>query len=200
MVAPKFTVVVPTYQRVSLLLSRSLPSVKRQAFRNWECLVVSDGPDYLTHVAVKEIASQDHRFHYLELPRHAGGWGAPCRSFGAGQARCELIAYLDDDNAWLPNHLAAVEMAFVDPQVDFAFTQMQVAATGQVIGTEPKVGYIDSSIMAHRSGVLEKYGNWPQVGATYTQDGETAELWTRHGARWKCVPQVTVDYYTDARR
>jgi glycosyltransferase involved in cell wall biosynthesis len=181
-------------------MTRSLPSIKRQTYRSFECLVVSDGYEVETARELKELHSQDRRFIYLPLPEHKGGWGAPCRTFGAHYAKGEIVAYLDDDNAWRENHLELLDNAFQDLNVDFAFTQMKIVVTGQVVGSEPKVGFIDSSIMAHRRGTLERYGNWPQEDATYVQDGETAELWARSGARWSCVPQVTVDYYTDSRR
>ena len=198
--APEFSVVIPTWRRPALLVERAIASVRRQTVNDFECLVVSDGPDEATFLAVLEVTNRDPRVRYLALPEHQGGWGAPARAHGARYAKAPLIAYLDDDNAWRPNHLAALAAAFRDPAIVFAYTQMVIVQTGEVIGAEPpRIGCIDSSLIAHRAGVLEHFGGWPGAEAGYMQDGETVERWVRNGARWRFVPEVTVDYYRTVR-
>lgn len=196
---PDFTVVVPTYQRHDLLFNRSLPSVMAQTENGFECLVVADGRDQELDRQMNRLHAQDPRFIYWELEGHRGGWGAPCRQFGAEQSQGKIVAYLDDDNAWRPNHLEALKFAFDNsvPAIDFAWTQMEVKGQNRIVGDGlPAIGHIDSSIIAHRQGVLEKFGGWPKAEeADYLQDGKTVEQWVRNGARGFFIEQVTVDYF-----
>jgi len=181
-----------------MLWNRAIASVKRQTFTDWELIVVSDGPDLEFRQMPISIEEPISRW---ELPEHMGDWGATARRRGAAIAQGDIVAYLDDDNAWRPNHLMELVDAFKrHPAASFAYTQMRIMSTGQVIGTDPpQVGGIDSSVIAHVRGVLEIYGNWPDY-VSYVQDWETVERWMKNGARWVHIPMVTVDYYTDARR
>ena len=112
---PLISVVIPSYNRGVLLKERSIPSVLRQTYRNWEVIVVSDGP---TNGHLREVVEsfRDKRIRYAEIPRpdydrlsRKERWfvaGAEARNHGLSLTRGELIAPLDDDDAFTPNHLS----------------------------------------------------------------------------------------------
>ncbi|MFH1136622.1 MAG: glycosyltransferase [Pseudomonadota bacterium] len=88
------------------VLGRAIQGVLEQTFRDWELLVINDGG-----VEVEEVAlfSGDARIRYFSSPRNIGK--AACCNLGLDQARGRRIAYLDDDDYWLPNHLADLNRA-----------------------------------------------------------------------------------------
>lgn len=189
----KISVITPTWQRHHLLLQRCIPSVLAQTVAV-EHVVVSDGPDptlreHLTNIPVV----------YAEVAEHADdpcNYGARARNRGLEVASGDLIAYLDDDNAFMPNHVQLLAEALTDhPDRDFAYSRMFRHGLGDVIGSEPPgYGQIDSSILMHRKDGPAQFGLWP-VPAPYEVDWEFVHAWLTAGATWLFVPEVTVDYY-----
>jgi hypothetical protein len=101
------TAVIPTYQRPAMVC-RAVMSALRQTYRLMEVIVVVDGGDDATELALARIA--DPRLYVIVLPQREGG--SEARNSGVRAARGEWIAFLDDDDEWLPDKIARqVEMA-----------------------------------------------------------------------------------------
>jgi glycosyltransferase involved in cell wall biosynthesis len=97
---PEVTVVVPTRFRPELL-TRAVRSALAQTVADIEVLVVVDGPDEETHAALKELG--DPRVRPIGLPERGGAPNA--RNVGAREAAAPWVAFLDDDDEWLPEKL-----------------------------------------------------------------------------------------------
>jgi glycosyltransferase involved in cell wall biosynthesis len=97
---PLVSVVIPTLRRPKLL-SRALDSVLAQTFQQIEVIVVLDGPDDETFTALRAVT--DPRLRVFVNPRSLTAAGA--RNVGVSHARGEWIAFLDDDDEWLPAKL-----------------------------------------------------------------------------------------------
>ncbi|MFB3915161.1 MAG: glycosyltransferase family 2 protein [Terriglobales bacterium] len=97
---PLVSAVIPTRNRPELVVHAVL-SALNQTFRNLEVVVVIDGPDAATEAALKEI--EDARLRVIALPQNVGGSDA--RNTGVQAARGQWIAFLDDDDEWLPNKI-----------------------------------------------------------------------------------------------
>lgn len=95
--SPTVTVVVPSRGRTALL-ERALLSVGAQTVRPLEVVVVADG----TTIPHPPPAG-DVPVRVVELATSVGG--AEARNVGVREARGELIAFLDDDDAWVPTKL-----------------------------------------------------------------------------------------------
>jgi len=65
-------------------------------------IVVIDGPDATTAEVLAAIT--DARLRTVALPASVGG--AEARNVGVREARSEFIAFLDDDDEWLPSKLS----------------------------------------------------------------------------------------------
>lgn len=191
----KISVVTPTWQRHHLLISRCIPSVQAQTIQV-EHVVACDGPDDTLRGMLADLAVPG--LVYVEVPEHhteghlVGGWA---RNRGLEAATGDLIAYLDDDNAFRPNHIEKLCEVMADSDYDFAYSMMERHGLGDVVGSVPPAyGCIDSSIIMHRRGVPERLGKWP-APSEYHIDWQLIGAWLEGGATWVHVPEVTVDYY-----
>jgi len=97
---PLISVVIPTHNRFSLLC-RAVKSVLAQSYESLECIVVDDGSTDDTRSLLSKV--NDPRLVYLrhETPRYASA----ARNTGIAQASGKYIAFLDDDDEWMPSKL-----------------------------------------------------------------------------------------------
>ena len=110
--SPTVSVVIPTYNRTSLLL-RAVASVRAQTFNDWELIVVDDGSS--EDIAGALASVEDPR---IRLIRHGVNRGAPAaRNTGLAEVRGEWVAFLDSDDEWLPQKLAK-QLVLVRRNVD----------------------------------------------------------------------------------
>jgi glycosyltransferase involved in cell wall biosynthesis len=98
---PLITVVIPTYNRKSLV-QQSIGSVQAQTYSNWELIVVDDGSTDESFEALSAI--EDPRIRVIRL-EHTGNI-AFARNIGARSGRGEWISFLDSDDIWVPERLS----------------------------------------------------------------------------------------------
>lgn len=99
----KISVVIPTHQRCKLVLE-AIESVIRQDRRADEITVVDDGSTDETCEAVRREYGLA-----LRLLRQENRGLSAARNAGVKASSGDLIAFLDDDDRWLPHHLATIE-------------------------------------------------------------------------------------------
>lgn len=204
------SVVTPTWRRQQLLIERCIPSVFGQTWGNVEHVIVSDGPDRpLAELLATDLWRRPMRGPVTrplvvdQLATHIDGtidYGSRARNHAVKLASGDLIAYLDDDNAFRPEHLEVLAEAFDDPRVDFAYSKLITHPANVVIGAStPQYGGIDTSLLMHRADTLHRYGWWPEphelTGDKHAPDWGVVERWLLAGANWAHVPVITVDYY-----
>src|SRR2546425_114142 len=108
---PLISITMATHNRADLLLHRSIPSVLRQTYGNWELLIRGDGAGRDTEFVIKSF--NDPRIKYERLPRRL--YSSPQEQWAVGgghalndaldKAQGDYIAHLDDDDELLPTHL-----------------------------------------------------------------------------------------------
>jgi glycosyltransferase involved in cell wall biosynthesis len=123
--------IIPTHKRPELLL-RAVRSALSQTHTDLEVIVVIDGPDAATSSALASI--DDPRLRVLELGQSVGGSDA--RNAGVLHAQGQWVAFLDDDDEWLPTK--------IEKQLDCALRSNSASPiiACQVIGRTPKRDYI----------------------------------------------------------
>src|ERR1051325_3423580 len=92
---PLFSVIIPTFNRASLLLS-TLNSVFAQRFSDFEVIVVADGS---TDQTMDYLQSLGKRVFVFQQPNKGAG---AARNLGAAHAKAEYLAFLDSDDLWFP--------------------------------------------------------------------------------------------------
>jgi len=101
MKTPFFTVVIPTHNRAALL-KEAIQSVLEQTFKDFELIAVDDHSTDITKDVVASFGD-DHNIKYMMNDHAIGGAGA--RNAGIFRAKGEWVAFLDDDDVWLPRKL-----------------------------------------------------------------------------------------------
>lgn len=97
---PLVSAVIPTCGRPDFLLG-AVRSVLKQTWPKMEVVVVVDGPDPATEAQLQLL--HDARICAVFLDHPCGGSDA--RNAGVRAARGEWIAFLDDDDEWLPEKI-----------------------------------------------------------------------------------------------
>ena len=97
---PKVSVVIPTFGRPELL-RRAIDSVLAQTMCDFEIIVVNDGVDPPTIEALQAI--DDPRLRYIVHTVNKGAGHA--RDTGAEASLGDWVAFLDDDDEWMPEKL-----------------------------------------------------------------------------------------------
>lgn len=98
--APRISVVIPTYNRCSLL-RLAIHSALAQSLTPLEVIVVDNCSPDDTGAVVASFG--DERVRYIRHERPMGA--AVARNTGARAAQGDFIAFLDDDDQWLANKL-----------------------------------------------------------------------------------------------
>jgi glycosyltransferase involved in cell wall biosynthesis len=96
--APRISAIIPVRDRAGLV-GRAIDSVLRQTHPSFELIVVDDGSHDATPAV---LSSYGARLHALRL---APSGRSAARNAGIERARGEWIAFLDSDDAWLPDKL-----------------------------------------------------------------------------------------------
>lgn len=104
---PRVTAIITTFNRRAFL-GNAIDSVLAQSFADFELIILDndsrDGTDTLVS------GYTDPRIRYR---KHRAMGIAEQRNLGVGLARGEFIAFLDDDDVWLPSKLEAQYLKFL---------------------------------------------------------------------------------------
>lgn len=95
-----FSVIIPTYNRASLL-KRCLNSVINQTYSNWEAIVVDNFSTDDTIQVIEEL--NDSRISFIQ--NHNYGVISVSRNKALDVAKGDWICFLDSDDSWYPNKL-----------------------------------------------------------------------------------------------
>jgi glycosyltransferase involved in cell wall biosynthesis len=200
---PLVTVIIPTRDRPELL-QRAVASVLAQTCADFEVIVVDDGSGEASDPAE---AARDPRRRVL---RHAAPRGAAAaRNTGLSAARGDFVAFLDDDDVWLPEKLARQLEAFATGEPDLGLVYCGSLkfsdVSGRVISQSParplREGVVDflrstrfgTSVPLIRRRCLDEVGGFDE-SLPGTQD---RDLWIRLAQRFRfdCVSDVLVEQH-----
>lgn len=207
---PKVSVIIPTYNR-SHHLRAAIASVLEQSFQDFEVIVVDDASTDATEDVVRSFC--DSRVYYL---RHeANKKEAASRNTGLRAATGEYIAFLDDDDEWVPEKLQ-LQIELMEnrpPQFGGVYTGCVTIdrESGSVVGgvtPEKRGNILDDMIVKNWVGtpstVLFRKECFSLVGSfdESIAFGVDYDMWIRIASKYQVdfIGEPLVKYYIQADR
>ena len=134
---PLVSVVIPTFNRKELL-EKSIESVLAQTLNDFELFIVDDASTDGTAEWLMKNVNLDKRIHVIRLPVNRGCNAA--RNVAVSRARGRYLAFLDDDDLFLPERLELTVAKFeTTPELGVVFTQFSfINAEGDALPWTPK--------------------------------------------------------------
>lgn len=195
------SIIISTHNRKDKL-KRAIDSVLNQTYTDWELIVVDDASTDGT----EELLKTYPQVKYIKRNKNFGNDTRP-KNQGAKHSKGEYIAYLDDDNAFRPDHLQALYNELQkEPNIDVVYgDRIIIDDTGE---NAPRLGYtsdfsdtllmqrnfIDTSDVLMRRSALFDVGGWDERFKKYVD----WNLWVRmakFGKLFKRVPVVITEYH-----
>jgi glycosyltransferase involved in cell wall biosynthesis len=97
---PEISVIIPTYNR-AYLITKTIDSVLKQTYDNFELIIVDDGSTDNTKEVINPYLSNPKVKYIYQENKERGA----ARNNGIRHARGIYVALLDSDDLWLPEHL-----------------------------------------------------------------------------------------------
>jgi glycosyltransferase involved in cell wall biosynthesis len=126
---PRISVLIPTHEHAATL-PYAVRTVQAQGIDDLEILICGDGVTDEVRATVAALRVDEPRIRFFDLPK-APGIGELNRDYVLQRANGHIVCMHNDDDLWLPGHIAALDHALED--ADFAGA-MQVN-----VGTDDKV-------------------------------------------------------------
>lgn len=191
-----FSVIVCTSRR-DTLLARALDSVQKQTFRDFEVLVVDDASSTATEELVNKHPTSPR---YFGIP-HKGIGGS--RDFGLNQARGKFSAFLDDDDEFMPEHLACRYGAIAaDPELDLLYNGFHTIGSVLVpdLLREGQFLHVDDPQIFHPGTAVVNTQKAIAVGGFTTRHHKNYPDWfletaRKHGLKSTAVSERTYIYH-----
>jgi len=96
---PFFSIIIPLYNKEHSI-ANTLASVFNQSYTDYEIILINDGSTDKSEAVVNRY--KDERIHYISTKNNGV---SKARNLAISKASGTLIAFLDADDYWYPNHL-----------------------------------------------------------------------------------------------
>lgn len=143
-------------------LGQAIESVLSQTYGNWELLIIDDLSSDETESIARKYAAADSR---ISVRLNKGVGGAPrARNVGLRAARGRWVAFLDSDDAWLPDKLSKTLAFALEKQSPLSFTAYRAfsadgARVGRLMSVPERVDYrhlLTKNVIATSSVLLDR--------------------------------------------
>lgn len=191
----RISIIMPTFNREKLLI-RAIRSVLAQTFQNWVLYIIGDKCPVLDHIMKRETWTHCNRIRYWNLLEKCGQGSFPRNYALKTLVSTEIVAYLDDDNAWMPNHLESLYTSLTTANNGATFAFSSFITDGlKILCSEPKLYRIDTSCLMHFTKLFKPYGYW-RCDKTYGYaiDWDICKRWVEGGEPWVATKLFTLDY------
>jgi len=144
----KVTVIIPAYN-CAQFISEAIESVLAQIYKDYEIVVVDDGSTDTTAEVLKKYKGK------ISYVYQANGGPSKARNTGVVNSNGEYIAFLDQDDAWLPEKLQLqVELLEYNEKAALVYTDGYILGTGSFARPETWSRRIFQERQPRRGNVL----------------------------------------------
>ena len=205
---PIVSVVMATFNRANLL-PFSTASVRWQSFTDWELIIVDDGSTDDTAEVVRKLAAAEPRIRYVARAKPAGEQSA-ANNAGFDAARGRIIAYLNHDDLWFPDHLQGaldhMERTGADLSFSLPMTIAYEDGTQRFHTVNEEMRYdpthqVPATYWVFRRELVEKYGGWRAALDVWGYPSQDRLWhWWRNGAKLYGRPELTCLHFPSGNR
>lgn len=198
---PLVSVIMPSYN-AEKYIAESIESVLHQTYRNWELLITDDCSCDRTPEIVQSYCQQDQRINFVVAKQHAGI--AKTRNQSIARAKGQFIAFLDNDDLWVPEKIEKQVRFIVENNYAFVYSAYELmnedgTLKGKTIKTAGVVDYnkyLRNTIIGSGTIMLDQN----QTGSLVMPDNATSDdmaLWCKilkDGHQAYPIPEVLMKY------
>ena len=124
-----FSIILPTFNRSSYL-TEAIGSVLKQTYTHWELMIVDDG-------SVPPVILPPHlRDERIVLIRQTNAGPSAARRTGIKRATGHMLCFLDDDDYYLPDHLATLVSMYGGPGAVYCTGTLDDRGDGRWVHTD----------------------------------------------------------------
>ena len=116
----EISIILPNYNS-SKTIVKTVNSVFKQTYRNWELIIVDDNSDYKTKKILSRIKSNKVKIYYLNK-NHGAGY---CRNLAIKKSTSKYLAFIDSDDIWEKNKLKEQINFMKKNKYNFSYTFYQ---------------------------------------------------------------------------
>ncbi len=120
---PMVSVITAAYN-CDLTIGKTIESVQKQSYKNWEMLIVDDGSSDNTIETVSTYLKKDARIKLILLEKNLGA--AVARNVAIKKSSGRFVAFLDSDDLWKPQKLEKQISFMLQNNYAFTFTAYDV--------------------------------------------------------------------------
>lgn len=111
------SVIITTYRREMQILKRAIDSVCNQTYGEIEIIVVNDYPKF--RIDIEHLVSEYKNVRLINHSENLGACGS--RNDGILESKGNYIAFLDDDDEWLPDKIEKQLSKLVEENADMIY-------------------------------------------------------------------------------
>ena len=108
------------YYRKKRYIKKSISSILRQSYKNFEVIIIYDDDDDFDIGFIKNIKKIDKRIKVVYNKKNLGAGAS--RNIGISLAKGSIIAFLDCDDTWSHNKLSLQINFMFSKKADFSYT------------------------------------------------------------------------------
>ena len=193
------SVIIPTYNRAQLA-GRAIRSALAQTYRPLEIIVVDDGSTDETEAVLRAFGDK------IRAIRQRNQGRSLARNHGIEAATGEFVAFLDSDDVWTADTVAAeVEVLSANPQADICYSWWQLVTQdgqrlrvhesrveGDVFAAIYWQNFVSTCNILLRRACFSEPDSQPLIFDARMCSFEDWALWLRLAARHRfcCAPKV----------
>ena len=119
---PLVTVIIPTYKRTDTVV-RAVGSVLNQTYSNIEVILVNDNkPEFREYEATDQRLRETFDDERLKIIHTTGGTGGgAARNYAVSQSNGDYLAFLDDDDEYMPDKIETQLRFMLERDLDFSY-------------------------------------------------------------------------------
>jgi len=162
-----FSLIMPTYNRKNLL-QKSIDSVLRQSYQNFELIIIDDGSSDDTENFIRQFYANELQNSKIIYIKKQNEGVCKARNAGLKAAKNDWIGYVDSDNLVYPNYLETFVYAISQNDNKTYYSKYERMSDRKKIGCPfnfqklLKGNYIDLGTFVHHKSVYLELGGFDE--------------------------------------